>query len=345
MRHESTGLIGLVAVPRDEHGNRKPGSTFNNRGLPLAQEIVAGGEVTIFSEDVAVIAEKLKTLAPNAELRAIGAVRAYARECVTLGDAHWREIRCAVSQEVDAGSAHATRIHVRITVSGVATRSLGGDALAGAAAALTTIASPFTGALIEDLRVYAIDIEGRTRIRHPCALPADIDAALPAEKPALAATRCAVITLSDRASQGIYEDKSGARLAEIFSAHGGIMVHKAVIPDDSERLAGEIELLSRRGDIDMVVCTGGTGIGPRDITPETLIALGIKPVPGIGELLRAHSANIVRSAWLSRAVAGTLGQMVVIALPGSHKAVGECMEALLPLLPHTFSMLRGGSHG
>ena len=101
----------------------------------------------------------------------------------------------------------------------------------------------------------------------------------------------------------------------------------------------------RRGDIELVICTGGTGIGPRDITPETLLALGIKPIAGIGELLRTHSAHIVRSAWLSRAVAGTLGQMVVIALPGSHKAVTECMEALLPLLPHTLSMLRGGSHG
>jgi len=334
MRHEAPGLVGLL-------GNS--GTGFSNRGLPLAQEIVAGGVASIFSEDAAVVAEKLKTLAPNAELRAISAVRAYAREIVTLGDAHWRDIRCVVSIGA-AGAGNTIPVRVRITVSGIARRSLGSDALAGAAAALTTIAAPFAGALIDDLRVFAIDIEGRGRQQHPCPLPADVATSMRPLPPALEKIRCAVITLSDRASQGIYEDRSGARLAEIIAVQGGVLAHKSILPDDAERLATEVDTLSRRGDIDLLICTGGTGIGPRDITPETLLALGIRPIAGMGELLRAHSAHIVRSAWLSRAVAGTLGPMVVIALPGSHKAVAECMEALLPLLPHTFSMLHGGSH-
>lgn len=329
MRHEAPGLIGLAGS-----GPRR----FRDQGLPMAQEVVAGGEITLPETDLANLPDILYTLAPNAELRAIGAVRAHARETVTLGDAHWRDIRCRVSPP------EGNRLRVRVTVSGIATRSLGSDALAGAAMALTTLAIPFNGAVIGDLRIYAIDTEGRGRALHPCQLPDDIAQALPPERQALAGTRCAVITLSDRASRGVYEDQSGARLAELVTAHGGMLSHKAVIPDDGERLAAEIEQLARRGDVGLVVCTGGTGIGPRDITPDTLATMGLRPVPGIGEMLRAHSANVVRSAWLSRTVAGTLGGMVVIALPGSRKAVAECMEALLPLLPHTFSMLGGGGH-
>jgi cyclic pyranopterin phosphate synthase len=354
MRHEKPGLIALAG---------KGAGSFEQRGLPLGQEAIAGGELTLYGEDIAQVSERLRSLAPNAELRATAAVRNHAREVVTLGDANWREIRCAISLLVNdhelpiwpaplaADAASTLAVHgtpavlrVRVTVSGIAARNLGSDALAGAASALTTLAFPWRGAQISDLRVYAIDTEGRSRYLHPCPLPEDVASRLPAEHAALANARCAVITLSDRASRGIYEDKSGARLAEIVAAQGGTLVHKVVLPDEEGPLAGEIETLARRGDIDLVICTGGTGIGPRDITPETIHALGIRPIPGVGELLRAHSANIVRSAWLSRAVAGTLGRMVVIALPGSHKAVSECMEALLPLLPHTMSMLHGGSH-
>lgn len=330
-RHETRGLGAVLD---------KAGTALRDGGAPQVQEIVAGGEVIFFPEDVDHVIARLGTLGPNAELRAIAAVRAYARESVTLGDAHWRSIRCAATAADDG-----KRVLVRIALDGVSTRSLCGDALAGAAAALASIAAASPGATISDLRVYATDVEGRGRRQHPCALPADVATRLPPLRPALAAARCAVITLSDRASKGVYEDKSGARLVELLAANGGTIAHKAVLPDDGERLATEIEILSRRGDIELVICTGGTGIGPRDITPETLVALGIKPVPGIGELLRASSAPIVRSAWLSRAVAGTLGPMLVIALPGSHKAVEECMEVLLPLLPHTLSMLHGGSHG
>lgn len=331
MRHENKGISAVLGGA---------GTAMRSHGLPLAQEMIASGEVTFPPEVTRTLKKDLPALAAQAQLRAIAAVRTHAQESVTLGDVHWREIRClAEALEDDQG------LRASVSVSGIASRSLGGDALAGVAAALTSLADlDPTNAVIGDLRILATDVEGRERLVHPQGLPPDIAQRLPPKSPALAGARCAVITLSDRASQGVYEDKSGARLAEIIKAQGGSVVHASILPDSSERLALEIEVLSRRGDIELVVCTGGTGIGPRDITPETLIALGIKPIPGIGELLRAHSAHIVRSAWLSRSVAGVLGKMVIIALPGSHKAVDECMQVLLPLLPHTLSMLRGGSH-
>lgn len=330
MRHETPRIDALFAAS---------GTGFEDKGLPLAQQIVAGGEVTCAAGDIHRASERIVMLSATAELRAIAAVRAYARDSLTLGDAHWRSIRCVASP-----APEENRAIVRVTLSGVAARSLCGDALAGAAAGLGVLADAMPGAVIGDLRVYAVDVEGRPRRLHPCALPRDVAEALPPERPALERVRCAVITLSDRASQGVYEDKSGARLIDLLQAQGGIVAHKAVLPDQSERLAAEVDVLARRGDIELLVCTGGTGIGPRDITPETLLGLGLRPVPGIGELLRSHSAHVVRSAWLSRTVAGTLGTLVVIALPGSQKAVSECMEALLPLLPHMISMLRGGGH-
>lgn len=332
MRHEQKGLGAVI-------GDGGTGLTSN--GLPVAQEVIACGEVLLPAEVTRRLVATLPRLAGHVELRAVAAVRGHARESVTLGDAHWREIRSRIEALDDERGLRAV-----VVVNGVATRDLGSDALAGAAAALTALADQAPGeAVIADLRVLATDVEGRERRLHTDGLPDAFAGRLPPKKQALAGTRCAVITLSDRASQGVYEDKSGAKLAQIITAHGGAVVHASILPDNSERLALEIEVLSRRGDIELLVCTGGTGIGPRDITPETLISLGIRPIPGIGELLRTQSAQIVRSAWLSRSVAGVLGQMVLIALPGSQKAVEECMQVLLPLLPHTLSMLRGGDHG
>lgn len=325
MRHEAGGLLSVIDADAAD---------FRHRGMPLAQEILAGGHVDFPGAPPG----DLDRLALQARRRAISAVRGHARETVTLGDAHWRDIRCSV-RPADGGG-----LDVRLAISGVAARSLASDALSGTAAALAALGAADAGAVIGDLRILAIDIEGRPRFVHPCGMPVDVAGHLPERTAGLAGRRCATLTLSDRASRGVYEDRSGAELARLITANGGILAHAEVLPDDGQRLATTVEVLARRGDIDLLVCTGGTGIGPRDITPETLLSLGIKPVPGIGELLRAQSANVVRSAWLSRTVAGTLGHMMVIALPGSHKAVVECMEILMPLLPHTLSMLHGGDH-
>lgn len=338
MRHEARG-IGAVL---DQQGQG-----FQEQGPALRQQLLAGGTVQVTAAERARLTAALPALAAAAELHAIAAVRRYAHETVLPGEAHWHSIRCAVSTISTAGHDHdgPLQVLVRTSVDGVARRSLGSDVLAGAAAALAQIAGAGLDTIITDLRILAIDVEGRPRHLHPAGLPADVAARLPAAVLPLADIRCALITLSDRAAQGVYEDRSGARLADIVSTAGGTLQHRVILPDDHDRLAAEVQRLVQRGDIDLVLCTGGTGIGPRDITPDTLLALGIRAIPGIAELMRTHSAAIVRSAWLSRAVAGTLGSTVIIALPGSHKAVSECMDVLLPLLPHTFAMLHGGGHG
>jgi molybdenum cofactor synthesis domain-containing protein len=325
---------------------------YANRGALREQQVLAGGTLLLHEDaDRTRLADSLQQLRADAELRAIAAVRACAALSPLLGEADLRDVSVRLqaagagddaSGASGASGAAADSVHVRVLVKGIARRALDEDALAGAAAALGMLAARIPASTIDDLRVF-LHREGGTQRRHPQPLPDDVAALLPAQAP-LAGVRATVITLSDRAARGVYEDRSGARRADILRGNGALVVDKQVLPDDADRLAAAVEVQLRRGDIDLIACTGGTGLGPRDITPETLLRLGLRVAPGIGDWLRRYSAEVVRSAWLSRAVAGTLGHSLVIALPGSEKAVVENMDALLPLLPHTLRMLRGEGH-
>lgn len=151
--------------------------------------------------------------------------------------------------------------------------------------------------------------------------------------------RAAVITLSDRASQGIYEDKSGKLLKDGLEGMGAIVADHVLIPDEADAL--EREILARIGQVDLIMTTGGTGLSPRDITPQTLSSLGGLPVPGIGELLRASAAAHVPTTWLSRSVAHVYGATLVIALPGSTGGVRDGLAVLAPILRHALNHISG----
>jgi molybdenum cofactor synthesis domain-containing protein len=110
---------------------------------------------------------------------------------------------------------------------------------------------------------------------------------------------------------------------------------KAAITDALEKLTSECRL---------IICSGGTGISGRDVTPEALQVIADKPVPGFGELLRQDGASFTKLSWLSRSCAAKIGQALVIALPGSPKAVRQGLEVLIPILPHALSMACGDKH-
>lgn len=154
-----------------------------------------------------------------------------------------------------------------------------------------------------------------------------------------------VITLSDRASRGEYEDLSGPEAVSLLSAFFEKMGWKAefspfIIPDDAEKLR-ELARKAIDAGIDLVITSGGTGIGPRDITPDTLIPLLDKQIPGIMEYIRVKYGAQKPAALLSRAVAGIAGTTLFYTLPGSPKAVREYLGEILPGLAHTFYMLHG----
>ncbi|HEX5757347.1 MAG TPA: bifunctional molybdenum cofactor biosynthesis protein MoaC/MoaB [Arenimonas sp.] len=153
----------------------------------------------------------------------------------------------------------------------------------------------------------------------------------------------AVLTLSDRAASGEYADQSGPLVVEALQTLGAEVDAAAVIPDEAEVLVARLRVLAD-ASVGLVITTGGTGIGPRDITPEALAQVATRPVPGLAEMFRSESRHHTQLAWLSRAEAVMVGRMLVIALPGSPKAVVQGMTILAPLLAHARAMIEGKSH-
>ena len=150
----------------------------------------------------------------------------------------------------------------------------------------------------------------------------------------------AVITASDKGSTGQRVDESGAAVAEILTANGYTVVEKVILPDEQEQLAAKMTELAERG-VALIATTGGTGFSPRDITPEATLAVCERLAPGIPEAMRALSLKITDRAMLSRAQAGICRRSLIVNLPGSKKAVTECLGFILPPLKHGIDILRG----
>jgi cyclic pyranopterin monophosphate synthase len=159
----------------------------------------------------------------------------------------------------------------------------------------------------------------------------------------LESIRAVVLTLSDRASRGEYADTAGPLLVDRLRQLGAQVDDAEVLADDPQPLAARLQALAS-GGIRLVLCTGGTGLSPRDRTPEALAMVADRHVDGIGELFRSESAQHTQMAWLSRAEAVLIGPTLIIALPGSSKAVAQGMDILAPILAHALSMAAGGGH-
>jgi len=154
-----------------------------------------------------------------------------------------------------------------------------------------------------------------------------------------------IITLSDRASRGEYEDKSGPRIKELleefFTSHHSLFtIHNSLIPDDPEQLKDLLDK-ARQENTDLVFTTGGTGIGPKDFTPEVVRPLLDKEIPGIMEMIRIKFGKKKPNTLASRSIAGVMQQSLVFTLPGSVKAVNEYLAEILSSLHHLLLMLHG----
>jgi molybdopterin adenylyltransferase len=155
--------------------------------------------------------------------------------------------------------------------------------------------------------------------------------------------RIGVLTVSDRASQGVYEDLSGKAIIEVlkeFISGEWEPVYR-VIPDEQPFIEEEMMKMADDEGCCLVVTTGGTGPAPRDVTPEATEAVCNKMMPGFGELMRAVSLKYVPTAILSRQTAGIRGKTLIVNLPGKPKSIRECLEAVFPAIPYCVDLIGG----
>jgi len=238
-------------------------------------------------------------------------------------------------------------IEVYSIVSTTAKTGVEMEALAAVNAALLTLydlTKPVEPALsISNIRLLIKEGGKKGLWIHPDGIPEKLNALLPSksQRP-LEARTGAVITLSDRAYRGEYEDKSGLALKQGLEFLGAQISDYSIIPDDAEML--EQKILQLAGKVELIITTGGTGLASRDITPETIAKLSNIEVPGIGELLRASSAPHIPTAWLSRSLAVIIDKSLVISLPGSTGAVKDAIEVLKTILPHALDHLKDKKH-
>ena len=153
-----------------------------------------------------------------------------------------------------------------------------------------------------------------------------------------------VVTASDRASAGIYDDISGVAIIETMKAYlqNELRFEYRCVPDEQPRIEAALRELAYEKGCDLIVTTGGTGPAPRDVTPEATEAVCQKMMPGFGELMRQVSLQYVPTAILSRQTAGICHKSLIINLPGKPKSIRECLDAVFPAVPYCIDLIGGG---
>ena len=156
--------------------------------------------------------------------------------------------------------------------------------------------------------------------------------------------RAAVVTVSDKGHAGLRADESGPVLVDLLRALGAEVGEPAVVPDEQDQIEALLRALADGGTVDLVLTTGGTGLAPRDRTPEATLAVVDRQAPGLPEAMRAASMAITPRAMLSRAAAGTRGRTLIVNMPGSPKACREHFAVIAPALSHAVETLTGQAY-
>jgi molybdopterin adenylyltransferase len=153
-----------------------------------------------------------------------------------------------------------------------------------------------------------------------------------------------ILTVSDSCVQGTREDLGGLAIEQMLAVGDFQVLEKRIVPDDPKVIISELKQFCDKGAVDVVLTTGGTGLGPRDVTPEATESVCEKLVPGLSEIIRVRGSEKTMRAVLSRGVAGVRGKTLIVNLPGSPKGVRESLEVVMELLGHAVEMMHGGGH-
>ena len=151
----------------------------------------------------------------------------------------------------------------------------------------------------------------------------------------------AIVTLSDKGSKGEREDLAGPLIGEMIASIGATVEYYEIVPDEKDLIKEKLMAYSKK--VDLVLTTGGTGLSPRDVTPEATLEVIDKEIPGIAETMRSAGLEKTKRAMLSRAVAGVRGNTLIINMPGSPKAVKEGLEAIMDVIPHAIEKIKGST--
>lgn len=223
------------------------------------------------------------------------------------------------------------------------------EALAGVNAALLTIwdltKMVEADLLIDGVRLLA-KVGGKSGLwLNPAGVPDWVrDKVAPPKPQTLKGVTAAFITLSDRAAAGVYEDKATPVGVALLESLGAVVDATYVIPDEPTELTRKIEEIRAEGRARLIITSGGTGVAPRDRTPETVAALADRVIPGIGEQLRLYGAQFTPFSWSSRSIGATCGNVLIITLPGNPKAVREGIECLHKQIPHLINTIDNIKH-
>lgn len=153
--------------------------------------------------------------------------------------------------------------------------------------------------------------------------------------------RTAILTLSDKGAAGERVDESGKLIGEMITGIDGAVSYYEILPDEKALIVSALIRLSDSGEIDLILTTGGTGVAPRDVTPDATLEVIDRELPGMAEAMRAESLRKTPHAMISRAVAGIRKKTLIVNLPGSPKAVRENLSVILPALPHALEKIKG----